>query len=286
MYALWTDSELRTTVQNMLHHVYAVDMALVATTLQRTRGWCTATYGDVTKLWAMGHPLLSPQQVRNPIHLDKNIIITGPNAAGKTTYMKAICCNQLLAQSLGVLCARHGVVQIVHAIGSFIRVADTVGKDSLFEAEAKRCADMIEEATRIQRDGQKALYFMDEPMHSTPPIEGAATAMAVVRHLATMEGVRVFVTTHYHTMIELETEDPSKFINVSMEAREACDAREACEGRKEFHFPYRIRKGPSRQCIAIDLLRQKEFPEEFIESAIRYKNKICRAEIGRNHDAA
>lgn len=285
MYALWTDSELRMTVQSMLHHVYGVDIAHATLTLQRTRGWTTATYGDTTKLWAMGHPLLASQQIRNPLSLDKNIIITGPNAAGKTTYMKAICCNQLLAQSLGVVCARRGVVQVVHAIGSFIRVADTIGKDSLFEAEAKRCADMIEEATRIQEGGQRALYFMDEPMHSTPPIEGAATAMAVVRHLASMEGVRVFVTTHYHTMIDLETEDPAKFINVSMEAREARQACEAREARAKFHFPYCIRKGPSRQCIAIDLLQEKAFPDEFIQSAIRYKNKICSAEIGRNHDA-
>lgn len=277
IHTLWNDREIRTNITYMLQHVYAVDMAYATYKLQRSRGWCIPQYDDNTALLSMGHPLLDSRQVRNPLALTKNIIITGPNAAGKTTYMKAICCNQLLAQSLGVVCARSAIVNVVHAIGSFIRVGDTVGKDSLFEAEAKRCADMIDEATRVTAAGQRALYFLDEPMHSTPPIEGAATAMAVVRHLAAMKGVRVFVTTHYHTMIDLETEDPENFINVSMEAL-------TNEG-SAFHFPYRLRKGSSRQCIAIDLLTEKGFPEPFIQSAIRYKNKICRAEVDRNHDA-
>lgn len=278
MYALWTNRELRDRIQSILKNVYTVDMACATKKLQTTPGWCVPTYGEHTAMLSMGHPLLPGSQVRNPFALNKNIIITGPNAAGKTTYMKSICCNQILAQTVGVVCARRAVVSLVHAIGSFIRVADTVGKDSLFEAEAKRCSEMLEEATAIAARHQKALYFLDEPMHSTPPIEGAATAMAVVRHLAAMEGIRVFVTTHYHTMIELETEDPSRFINVCMEAIPTHDP--------SFHFPYRLRKGSSRQCIAIDLLQAKGFPDAFIESAIRYKNKICRAEIDTHHDVS
>lgn len=56
----------------------------------------------------MGHPALSPEQQRNPIRLDKNIIVTGPNAAGKSTYTRSILTNQLLAQTLGICYAVWG----------------------------------------------------------------------------------------------------------------------------------------------------------------------------------
>lgn len=270
IHALWTDESLRNDLKTMLHIVYAADVANTTRTLMKTAGWCVPTYeAKHTTFLSMGHPLLQ-KQVRNPLSLQKNLIITGPNAAGKTTYMKAICCNVLMSQSLGVACARQANVVPIHAIGSFMRVSDTVGKDSLFEAEAKRCADILEDAKRIQALGHRALYFLDEPMHSTPPIEGAATAMAVIKHLGNMSGIRVFVTTHYHNMIELEKDD-ANFLNISMEARPT---------RQGFIFPYRIRRGPSLQCIAIELLQSKGFPPSFIQSAIGFKNKICRAEIG------
>lgn len=280
LYDLWTNEKLRKQVSQALHSVYAIDIIHATKCILMQKGWCAPVYvpnGSSTRLLSMGHPLLT-HQVRNPANLEKNIIITGPNAAGKTTYMKAVCCNILLAQSLGVVCASKASINIVHAIGSFIRVSDTVGKDSLFEAEAKRCADMLDEARTIHENKQNAIYFLDEPMHSTPPTEGAATAMAVVKHLGSIEGIRVFVTTHYHSMIHLENESPDCFHNISMEA--------IPQENGKFRFPYRLRRGASRQCIAIELLKEKGFPSTFVKSAIEMKNKICGGQVDITSNAS
>lgn len=279
IYHLWTDGNARNSLKDMLKIAYALDIAHGIKQLSMTRGWCVPTYNESmsTNILSMGHPLLVQKQVRNPLSLDRNLIITGPNAAGKTTYMKAICCNIILAQSIGLVCGLRANMNVVHAIGSFIRVSDTVGKDSLFEAEAKRCSEMLVEAETLVAEGKRAVYFLDEPMHSTPPLEGAATAMTVVKHLGSLQGVRVFATTHYHSMIDLETIEPTKFLNVSMEAIVV---------ENGFTFPYRIRRGASKQCIAIELLREKGFSSAFVESAIEMKNKICRAHLDTSKNAS
>lgn len=271
MYSLWTDTRLRRKIQQLVYLVSSLDVANTSKTLASQSGWCRASYGSTTSFLAMGHPLLI-KQVRNPFRLDKNLIITGPNAAGKTTYMKAVCSNIVLAQTIGIACASNATVNVVHSIGSFIRVGDSVGRDSLFEAEAKRCSEMLQEAKQISENHQRALYFLDEPMHSTPPIEGAATAMAVVKHLGTMIGIRVFVTTHYHNMTSLEEEFGDTFLNISMEAKNS---------KGVFKFPYRIRRGPSYQCIAIDLLKEKGFDTVLIDTAIEMKNKICQTVVDK-----
>jgi DNA mismatch repair ATPase MutS len=137
---------------------------------------------------------------------------------------------------------------------------------SLFEAEVTRCATMIEKAKEANETGRRALFLLDEPMHSTPPIEGAATAMATVEKLAEYENVRVLCTTHYHDLARLEKLESSRFMNVSMEC---------VQGRQGFLFPYRLRKGPSFQCIALELLASKQIPEDVVARAIEIKNKIC-----------
>jgi DNA mismatch repair ATPase MutS len=220
----------------------------------------------------MGHPLLSERQIRNPIDLSKNLVITGPNAAGKTTYMKAVCINLLFSQTMGIVCARKAFIQPVHAISSFVRIHDDVGKESLFEAEVKRCAQIIQQASR----GLKAVYFLDEPMHSTPPIEGAATAMSVIKYLGKMNHVRVLATTHYHQLTKLETELPTIFKNISMEALDT---------KKGFMFPYRLCSGPSFQCIALEILKERDIPDEVVRTAIEIKNKICNAVIDQRNDS-
>lgn len=276
MYAIWTNESSRQSLKDMMNIVYAIDASVSVRQLLASKGWCVPSWAraeaqGATQFFHMGHPALHDAQVRNPAALSKSLIITGPNAAGKTTYVKAICMNMVLAQSLGVVCAKKATVLPVHAMQSFLRVHDLIGKESLFEAEVHRCAKMIHEAKELHQKNMNAIYFLDEPMHSTPPMEGAATAMAVLKYLGSFENIRVILTTHYHHIPRLERES-SKFMNISMDAIETKDGR-------GFQFPYKIRKGPSYQCIALELLEHKDFPPEVIESAIELKNKICRAVV-------
>jgi DNA mismatch repair ATPase MutS len=106
--------------------------------------------------------------------------------------------------------------------------------------------------------------------------------MAVIEALGKTPGVRVLATTHYHDMVALEESAPDLYRNVSMEAI-APDAPSASSASSAssapsgvFKFPYTLRRGPSFQCIALELLRERELPEDVFRSAIEFKKQICK----------
>jgi len=103
---------------------------------------------------------------------------------------------------------------------------------------------------------------LDEPMHSTPPIEGMAVAYAIAKYLGNLEGITIIITTHFHNLITLE-ENKERFLNISVNADD------------KFKFDYKINKGSSKQTIAIELLKKQKFNDEIINSAIETKNKLC-----------
>lgn len=274
LYKLLTDVALKEQLRYLVRAVYALDAAAFTKSLIDTRLCVPVSYVDMdTTMWNMGHVLLGKKQIRNPIGLQKNIIVTGPNAAGKTTYIRALFTNMILAQSLGIACASRAIVRPVHAIGTFIRVSDTLGKASLFEAEAQRCAEIVLQAQRISARGHSGLFFLDEPMHSTPPLEGMSTCRAVLEHLAGMPGIRTVTTTHYIEVTRVAKDMPHAFVNLSMTAI-------PIEGEKSsFKFPYTINSGISGQCIALELLHDHQLPRDIVVRAIELKNKFYPVDV-------
>lgn len=227
--------------------------------------YCKANYIETpSKIAGMGHPTLDMKQQTNPVSLKQNLIVTGPNAAGKSTYTRSILANQLLAQTFGIVYGKSAFICPVDAIFSYMRVRDETGTASLYEAELKRCASILEIIEQYK--DYRVLCFLDEPFHSTPPMEGTATSLAFVQLLGSYEKVRLVVTTHYHAMMSLEKENPQLFKNVSMEAIE--------NGERHYIFPYKLRNGSSSQCIAIELLASHGFPRSLMERAIKYKESL------------
>lgn len=273
LYLCITNGSFRDQLATFLKKIYILDscQSIRSCFANGVRGSvCMVKYtAGPTRFWAMGHIRLDASQVRNPCDVSNNLIITGPNAGGKTTYVKALCANMLLSQTFGFAIAQKAVVQPVYAFGSFMRTTDVLGHVSLFEAEAKRCAELIQHAQRMSQQGLRALYFLDEPMNSTPPVEGACTTLAAVEYLGNLPGIRVVVTTHFHQITELGKQP--NFKNLSMEAIHNPDGT--------FKFPYTIRKGASYQCIALELLRGSNIPNELITRAIKWKNKICDRQV-------
>lgn len=272
IYKLWKDSKLKAQISDILLVIYTLDIInsisnVIYDSNSKFR-WCLPEYTtDKSKLWNMRNPLLITQQTANPADLSKNIIITGPNAAGKTTYVKSILSNIILSQTFGITYALQSQIIIYDSIISFMRISDVLGSKSYFEAEAEYCQKMMRKAKYLSDNKLKGLFLMDEPMHSTPPTEGMATAYAVAEYIGHLSGATVILTTHFHKLMLLEKEYPDKFVNLSVEAIPLPN--------NQFKFPYKIKKGSSYQCIAIELLSTKEYPETVINSAINMKNKIC-----------
>lgn len=263
IYKLWKDDGLKAKIISLLKSVYAID---VIDSIYKL-GWAPVNYDtDKTIIWDAKNPLLNDNQVANPVNLQKNIIITGPNAGGKTTYVKTILSNIILAHTFGITHSIKSHVVLYDTINSFMRISDVLGSKSYFEAEAEYCLHMIKKAQKVSETGKRGLFLMDEPMHSTPPIEGLATAYAVAEYLSSLTGVSLIITTHFHKLIILEELYADRFINLSVDAIPV---------EKGFYFPYQIRKGHSQQCIAIELMDSKDFPSIVIDNAIKMKNKIC-----------
>ena len=268
VYKLWKHDNYKTDIINILKIIYTIDIIDALTKLKQNENWCIPTYDNtITQIWAINNPLLTCEQISNPVNLSKNIIITGVNAGGKTTYVKSITINIILAQTIGIINAIKGNIYLYDAITSLMRVSDELGYKSYFEAETSVCNEMIKIAEDLNKNGKRGLILMDEPMHSTPPIEGIAVAYSVAEYLAKLQGITLILTTHFHNLIELETKHESLFRNLSVNADYEKETN-------SYKFNYKIRRGPTRQIIAIELLEKNKFNNEVILSAIEMKNKI------------
>ena len=267
IYRIWKDDILKEKLSSLLKTIYAVDVIYSINNLFLEKDWSVVSYNNAeTKFWDAKNPILSDTQISNPVSLGRNIIVTGPNAGGKTTYVKTILSNVILGQTLGIAYSIKSQMILYDTVNSFMRVSDVLGNRSYFEAEAEYCLNMINKAKEINANNKSALFLMDEPMHSTPPIEGMATAYAVIEYLSKLQGITLIITTHFHRLIKLEEIYPEKFINLSVDA---------IPMNNKYHFPYKINRGHSYLCIAIELLDIKDFPKDIIDNAIKMKNKIC-----------
>lgn len=277
IYKLWKNDIYKTHIINILKVIYTIDVINTITKLKKKKDWCLPFYKNQTKIWNIKNPLLNEnKQISNPVILDKNLIITGVNAGGKTTYVKSIASNIILSQTIGIINALKADVIIYDAIHSFMRISDELGSKSYFEAETDYCNKMVKIADELTKVNKKGLFMLDEPMHSTPPIEAVSVAFSVCEYLGLQKGITVIITTHFHRLMSLENKYPNDFINLSVNAKQK-------EGKEdEYEFDYKIKKGGSKQTIAIELLKKQKFNNKIINSAIEMKNKIYNQDVVRN----
>jgi len=270
IFKLWMNENLKEKILIILKIIYTLDAINVITKLKKDKYWCLPNYSNETKILAIRNPILNIQQP-NPVSLEKNMIITGVNAGGKTTYVKSIASNIILSQSLGIINALKGDIIIYDALISIMRIKDEVGVSSYFEAETSYCNKMIEIADEISKKGKRGVFILDEPMHSTPPLEAISVAYSITKYLGNLKGIRLIITTHFHKLIELEKNN--NFINLSVSATKI---------NEKYVFDYKIKKGGSRQTIAIELLEKHKLKEEIINSAIEIKNKLYLDDLGND----
>ena len=270
IFKLWMNENLKEKILIILKIIYTLDAINVITKLKKDKYWCLPNYSNETKILAIRNPILNIQQP-NPVSLEKNMIITGVNAGGKTTYVKSIASNIILSQSLGIINALKGDIIIYDALISIMRIKDEVGVSSYFEAETSYCNKMIEIADEISKKGKIGVFILDEPMHSTPPLEAISVAYSITKYLGNLKGIRLIITTHFHKLIELEKNN--NFINLSVSATKI---------NEKYVFDYKIKKGGSRQTIAIELLEKHKLKEEIINSAIEIKNKLYLDDLGND----
>ncbi|AHG88888.1 DNA mismatch repair protein MutS domain protein [Gemmatirosa kalamazoonensis] len=176
-------------------------------------------------------------------------VVSGANMAGKTTFLRAIGLNVLLAQAGGPVCADDMVVRRSR-VRSSVRVDDDLGRGaSLFLAEATRLRDVIRDA---EDGGAPVLFLFDEILHGTNAADRLAATRVVLRRLA-RAGAAGVVTTHDPAVGEVG-DGAGAELNAPRQLHFAGSVRRDAGGGLALVFDYRVREGPAREANARQVL--------------------------------
>lgn len=192
--------------------------------------------------------------IPNNVTLDRNYMITGPNASGKTTNIKSVLLNTLLTQIWGCGCYEKANIVPYDEFYSSINIPDTCGRDSLFQAEARRCLDVIQE---IQSSPEKRfLCIFDELYSGTNPYEAVLSAKAFLHYLEKYN-VRFFLTTHYYKLCKIK-------YNTIKQYR----MKTEIGTNHETKYCYTCEKGISKVKGGFEVLRDLGYPTEILQSLV------------------
>ncbi len=196
------------------------------------------------------HPLIG-HPVKNSLHQIRGMLLTGSNASGKSTFLKAVAINALLAQTIHTACAKSYK-------SNYFRIYSSMAlRDSLLQGESyfiveiksiKRIFDGVEE------EGAPVLCTIDEVLRGTNTAERIGASTELLKALA-RKGALCFAATHD---LELTTLLEREMDNYHFE--------EMVEGA-DITFPYVLTKGGAKGRNAIKLLKAFGFEEELVEKA-------------------
>ncbi len=214
--------------------------------------------GEVNLLSAR-HPLMvlaRKEVVPNDLALGRSyrcLILTGPNAGGKTVALKTLGLLTLMAMAgLSIPASGDSTVSTFPRVFAAVGDEQSVEQDlSTYSAHVRRLNEILEKADR------GSLVLLDEVVSGTDPREGAAIARGFLETLADRE-VRVLATTHFEELKGIAFGD-RRFENGSMEF-----------DPEALRPTYRLRLGVPGRSMAMEIARSLGFPEEVLSRAKRY----------------
>lgn len=199
--------------------------------------------------------------VKNTIKFSKNRIITGPNASGKTTILKSSLINIILTQQFGCGFYDSAKFKPFKHLHCYLNIPDTSGRDSLFQAEARRCKEILD----IIRDNKEDTHFcvFDELYSGTNPEEAETSASAFMMYLQKYKNVSTMLTTHFvkvcKKLDKIKGIQNCKMVTLKMNNR--------------LIYTYKLDIGISEVKGGINVLTDMNYPKEIIENTIKENNK-------------
>ena len=204
---------------------------------------------------AVVEKVLASEYVSNDIIMDEKtdiLLITGPNMAGKSTYMRQFAVTVIMAQIGSFVPAKEATLPVFDAIYTRIGASDDlVSGESTFMVEMKEANDAVSNAT------ENSLVLFDELGRGTATFDGMALAQAIIEYIHNEIHSKTVFSTHYHELTDLEkTLKHLKNIHVS-----------AYEENGNITFLHKIKEGSVDKSYGIHVARLASLPESLIMRA-------------------
>ena len=223
--------------------------------------------GEILEIKGGRHPIVenlipSGTYVKNDIILDEKnnlIILTGPNMSGKSTYMKQVALNIIMAHIGSYVAADYAKIPIVDKI--FTRVG---ASDDLLTGQSTFMLEMTEVASILNSATKKSFVVLDEIGRGTSTYDGISIATAITEYIHNIIGAKTIFATHYHELTELEKE-LERAINFRVEVK---------EDGKNVVFLREIVKGGADKSYGIEVARLSGIPKEVLNRSRKILKKL------------
>lgn len=192
-------------------------------------------------------------------------LITGPNMAGKSTFLRQNALITILAQIGCYVPASYAELGIVDAI--FSRVGSA---DNLFQDQSTFMVEMLETAQILKQATSRSFVIMDEIGRGTTPEDGTAVAFACLHHLATVNQCRTLFATHFHSVADLVAAEGLCAEETGIVQMYCTELEE--DGTGGFVYNHKLRRGINRQSHALKVARLAGVPDRAIDVALRVLN--------------
>lgn len=194
----------------------------------------------------IGHPLIwKNKRIDNSIeikHDSELMLVTGSNMAGKSTYLRSIGVNVILAMAGAPVCAKDFTVSHVQVISS-MRITDNLAEStSTFYAELKKLKRIIEKVNA----GEKVFILLDEILRGTNSLDRHTGSVALVKQLIKHHAAAI-IATHDLELAELKNEFPANIINYHFDVQVSND---------ELYFDYKLKPGVCNSLNASILMKK------------------------------
>jgi DNA mismatch repair protein MutS len=231
------------------------------------------TAGGAIEITDGHHPVLDQTMpagrfVPNDTALDtakhRLVILTGPNMAGKSTYIRQVALLVLLAQTGSFIPAAAAEIGLVDRI--FTRVG---ASDDLARGQSTFMVEMNETAAILNNATDRSLVILDEIGRGTSTFDGLSIAWSVAEHLHDVTGCRTLFATHYHELTDLARTRPG-VTNCNIAVREWND---------DIIFLRKIVEGPADQSYGIQVARLAGLPEPILKRAREILQNLENSEL-------
>lgn len=206
--------------------------------------------GEVLRLEEGYHPLIE-QPVKNSIQAGRSVLLTGSNASGKSTFLKMVAVNVLLAQTIYTVCGKFYQAPFYRLFTSMSLRDDLAGGESYYIVEIKAIKRIME---AVKKNGPKVICFVDEVLRGTNTTERIAASSQILRYFH-QENALCFAATHDLELTELLRMD---FDNYHFEEEIAGE---------DIFFNYLLCPGKASTKNAIRLLQLMGYDEQIIANA-------------------